>query len=246
MYIDAHNHLDFYNENLKKALKIIQEKNILTLGCAMDEKSYLLTKKLSIDNPHIIPCFGIHPWKAHENVSNLDMFEGYIKECTVIGEVGLDYHWVIEKEKYPLMLKVFQFFLERAKQYNKVMNLHTKGAENEILEFIKQYDLRTPIIHWYSGGIEILKELIDCGCFFTVSVDAGYTKLTEEIVSLLPMNRILTETDGATSLQWVNGQYGYPSEVLNIVKYISHIKKLTYEETREAIYNNFNRMIYGK
>ncbi|MBL4938598.1 TatD family hydrolase [Clostridium sp. YIM B02515] len=241
MYIDAHNHLDFYGKNLDKALNIIKQNNIITLGCAMDVQTYLFTKEINKDNPLIIPCFGIHPWKADENFMNLDSFEQYIKESKVIGEIGLDYHWVLEKEKYPYMRQVFSYFLKMAYKYNKITNIHTKGAEEEIYESIKKYELKTPIIHWYSGPLDTMKKLLDYGCYFTTSVDIGYSKLTEEIVKTLPLNRILTETDGPTSLEWVNGQYGYPDEVKNIVNQIAIIKNLPYEEVKHTIAENFKK-----
>lgn len=65
MFVDAHNHLDFYEDslNLNKALNIIDCDNIKTLGCSMNLESYLFTKNLSISHQNVIPCFGIHPGK---------------------------------------------------------------------------------------------------------------------------------------------------------------------------------------
>lgn len=243
MYIDAHNHLDFYGDKLYEAIKIINKNKIQTLACSTDEESYLFAKKLSKDNPFIIPCFGIHPWKADENFRNLDRFEKHIIETPIVGEIGLDFHWVLEKEKYPYQLKVLRFFFEKAKKYDKVTNLHTKGSEKEVLELIKKYELRSPIIHWYSGPFEILKELLKYGCYFTISVDIGYSKITEEIVKYLPMEKILTETDGPTALEWVNGDFGYPDYIQGIITKISVLKNIPKEEVIKQIYNNFNTLI---
>ncbi|KMT23256.1 TatD family hydrolase [Clostridium cylindrosporum] len=240
MFIDAHNHLDFYGNNLSYVLDMIRENSIKTLACSMDEASYLFTRELSKENEYIIPCFGIHPWKAYENHKELDRFDEYIRESRVIGEIGLDYYWVLEKERYPYMVKVFKYFLAKAGEYNKLTNIHTKGAEIEILEFLRKYSLRNPIIHWYSGPMDVFRKLLDYGCYFTISVDIESSELTKEIVEALPLDRILTETDGPNALEWVNGKYGYPVEVKNIVKQISLIKGIHYDEVKDEILNNFN------
>lgn len=242
MFVDAHNHLDFYKDstNLSKALNIIKHDNIKTLGCSMNLESYLFTKDLSKSHQNIIPCFGIHPWEAHKNHNNLDIFNEYIKECRVIGEIGLDYHWVLESEKFPYMNKVFDYFANKAGKYNKITNIHTKGAENEVLQIVKKYNLKTPIIHWYSGNLNILKNFLDYGCYFTISIDIGHSHLTNEIVKLLPLNKILTETDGPTALK--NDKYIYPNEVKNILKWISFIKGISYEEVKIQVWDNFTKL----
>ncbi|MBW4829440.1 MAG: TatD family hydrolase [Clostridiaceae bacterium] len=240
MYIDAHNHLDFYGKELNKAINIINKNKIQTLACSMNEKSYLLAKDLSKNNPFIIPCFGIHPWNAHEYSNCLERFDKYLENTPIVGEIGLDFHWVLEEDKYPHQIKVLEYFFEKANKYNKITNLHTKGAEYEILKLIKQYNLKTPIIHWYSGPLDIFKKLLDYGCYFTIGVDIGYSKITEKIVKILPLEKILTETDGPTALEWINGQCSYPDYIINIVEEISILKGIPKEEIKEQIYNNFN------
>jgi TatD DNase family protein len=239
MYIDAHNHLELYQDNIEEALTRISQHKIFTLACSMDEKSYLYAKDIALFNPMVVPCFGIHPWEAHKYHDELDLFDIYIKETPIIGEIGLDYYWVEEKYKHPYQRKVLNYFLQRAQEYDKITNLHTKGAEEEILFLIKKYNLRSPIIHWYSGPLDTLKKLLDYGCYFTVSVDIGYSEITDEMVKLLPMNRILTETDGPTALEWVNGEYAYPDYVKRVVKEIATIKGLDAEQVKDIVYKNY-------
>ena len=54
-----------------------------------------------------------------KNNIELDKFEDYIKNTPLIGEIGLDFHWVEEKYTYPYQIKVFEYFLQCAKKYNK-------------------------------------------------------------------------------------------------------------------------------
>lgn len=243
MYIDAHNHLILYQEHIHQALEQIQEKNILTIDCGINEESYLYAKGLAKEQPLILPCFGIHPMEAHVYHTRLDEFESYIQESPMIGEIGLDFYWVEDQETYPLQVKVLEYFFERARRNDKVVNLHTKGAEEEILSYIKRYRLRSPIIHWYSGPMEVFHQLLDYGCYFTIGVDAGCSGITQEMVQRLPLDRLLTETDGPTALEWVNGQYGYPEFIEEIVAVIAGFKQLDPGEIKETIVENYKHLM---
>lgn len=196
----------------------------------MDEESYLKNIEISKKSDYIVPIFGIHPWRVKNNI-DVDKFEYYIKNTPLIGEIGLDFHWIEDKDTYPHQIKVFEFFLQSAKKYDKYINIHTKGCEELILNLLKKYDISSQsIIHWYSGDKDTLKKLIDAKCYFTGSVDLGYIKHSKDIIKEIPANKLLAETDGPTALQWVNGTYGMPDEIKNVYKNICEIKNLDIEE----------------
>ncbi|EPZ62324.1 tatD related DNase family protein [[Clostridium] sordellii ATCC 9714] len=138
MYIDFHNHLDFYDkEDINKIIYEIENNKITILACSMDEKSYLYNKELSKLSKYIVPIFGIHPNKAHENRENIDKYDSLIKDSQLIGEIGLDFYWIEDKNTYKSQIKVFEYFLIQARKYSKYINVHTKGAEELVLELIK-------------------------------------------------------------------------------------------------------------
>ncbi|NLJ59147.1 MAG: TatD family deoxyribonuclease, partial [Tissierellia bacterium] len=67
--------------------------------------------------------------------------------------------------------------------------------------------------------------------------------LTDEIVRYLPIDRILTETDGPTALEWVNGNYGYPDYLVAIVEKIADIKNMNLDEVKHRINKNLLRLM---
>ena len=231
MYIDFHNHIDFYkDEEIDSVINCINLNNIKIIACSMDEESYLKNIEISKKSDYIVPIFGIHPWKVKNNI-DIDKFEYYIKNTPLIGEIGLDFHWIEDKDTYSHQIKVFEYFLQSAKKYDKYINIHTKGCEGLILNLLKKYDISSQsIIHWYSGDKDTLKKLIDAKCYFTGSVDLGYIKHSKDIIKEIPANKLLAETDGPTALQWVNGTYGMPDEIKNVYKNICAIKNLDIEE----------------
>lgn len=245
MYIDFHNHMDFYEgDKLNEAIREIDKNNIKVISCAMDEKSYKDNLQLGKMTENIIATFGIHPSKVLNINYDLDKFDEYIKESKLIGEVGLDFYWVEDKSNYNKQVEIFRYFLRKAKEYNKYLNIHTKGAEDLIYKLIGEHDVsEQSIIHWYSGDINTLNKLIDAKCYFTMSVDLNYSELSKEILNQIPIKRLLAETDGPTALEWVNGKYGMPSEIINVYKNISELKHIDINELIENSNKLYNEII---
>lgn len=246
MLVDAHTHLKHYGNNLSKALEIINEKKIWTLACSMNGSDYLWVKEIARHQRFIIPCYGIHPWEITpdlEELQNKDEIKRCIQEAAIIGEIGLDFYWAEEQTNYPLQIEVLDFILKQAKKYHKIVNLHTKGAEYEILDLLKKYQLKTPIIHWYSGPFNLVKEYLKLDCYWTIGVDITESTLTKKLVAEIPLNRILTETDGPTALEWVNGEYAYPDYVEEMVKEIAWVKKIDAKTCQKIINQNFKNLL---
>ena len=243
MYIDAHTHLDFYNENIDKAIEEINKNKILTLANSMDVESYKINKSYLEKSEYIKVLFGIHPWSAANYKDDLKLLIPYIDESELIGEIGLDYLWVEDKSTFKRQREVFYFILDESIKRNKFVTLHTKDAEEEIYEALKSRNYNRAIIHWYSGNIKTLEKFIDLGCYFTISGDIGYSNLTEKILEKIPLNKLLLETDGPTALEWINGVYGYPDEIKRVYKMVSNYKKIDLEELKAIIKSNYYNII---
>ena len=243
MYIDCHTHLDFFEDNIEEAIRDINDNKILTIANSMDIESYIKNKEYSKKSKFIKPCFGIHPWKAAEYKGDLQALIPYIEESEIIGEIGLDYLWVEDKSTFEPQRNIFYFILEESIKRNKVISLHTKDAEEEIYNALKKYNYSNAIIHWYSGDIITLEKLIALGCYFTISVDIGYSEKTNEVLEKIPMDRLLLETDGPTALEWVNGEYGYPKEIKNVYEKVAKYKNISMKQLITVVEENVQRLL---
>ncbi len=238
LYIDAHTHLDSFKENIDKAIEEINEKRIITIANSMDISSYEQNKKWGEKSEYIKPIFGIHPWKAGEFKDSLESLISYIEESPSIGEIGLDYVWAEDKESFPRQREIFKFILEEGAKRNKFMTIHTKGAEEEIYESLKALNYNNVIIHWYSGNLDTLQKFIDLGCYFTVSVDLSSSSLSRKILKMIPIDKLLLETDGPDSLEWINGEYGWPKEIINVYKKAAGLKGIELMKFKDIIQQN--------
>ncbi|MCX6048485.1 MAG: TatD family hydrolase [Chloroflexi bacterium] len=242
MLIDAHTHLDHYQAEWPAALAEIQAQQILSISVAVDLPSYLRTKALAVASPWIIPTFGIHPWQAHRYAGQLSALDAYIIESPMLGEIGLDYVWDEDPAHYPLQRTVFEYFLAAAKAQNKSVNLHTKGAEQEILDLLRRYDVTRALIHWYSGPLDVLDKLIDHGCYFTIGVEVLVSPQIQTIAQRVPLARLLTETDNPSGQQWLTGELGLPHLTQTVLTYLAALKKLKASDLMATIQENFQRL----
>jgi TatD DNase family protein len=95
MLIDAHVHLDRYGDNdLDAALDEIVRHRIFSVGVAMDIPSYERTREIARRCDLVLPTFGVHPWNAPQYAARLDDLAAPIADSPMLGEIGLDFHWV--------------------------------------------------------------------------------------------------------------------------------------------------------
>jgi len=244
MWIDAHAHLDKYQNLLEPALEEINECRIFTISNSMDLPSYERNLEIGAISDLVLPTFGIHPKRAPEYADRLLELGQAIERTPLIGEIGLDFRWVEDSSQYPAQRKVFEYFLAAAREQKKIVNLHTKGAEKEILDLLERYDIHRPIVHWYSGPLDILRAMIDYRACFTIGVELMYSEHIQAITRELPMTLLLTETDNPGGLQWLAGKPGMPSVLRDVLQAIAELKQTTAEAVVDAVQENFLRLIH--
>ena len=243
MLIDSHAHLDRYDDLTDKALDEINSYRIFTISNSMDPQSYKLNLGLARKCRYILPTFGIHPWVAHEYVDRLIEFDELIAESPMLGELGLDYFFVKDKSLYPAQRKLLEYFLAKASDMNKIVNLHTKGAEEDILRLLEKYRIKRAIIHWYSGTMRFLKQLIEKGHYLTIGVEVLFTESIRKIARNIPEDQILTETDNPGGYEWLAGTPGMPGVLQEVVLELARLRKIEYEECERMVQRNFERLI---
>ena len=245
MFIDFHTHLDFYKDDeIEKVIEDIENNNIQVINCSTNIEKYNQNIN-TFSSKNIINTFGIHPWEVKDNKYDIDILEELIMKTPMIGEIGLDFFWEEDKSTYHNQIKVLESILEINKKYNKYINIHTKGAEELVCKLLNKYKIsERTIIHWYSGDYDTLKKLIDMKCYFTCSVDIRYSEKTRQIINMIDKEKLLAETDGPTALEWVNGNYAMPSEIIDVYKNICDVKNIELDDFRYNCKKTLKEMIY--
>jgi len=244
MLLDVHTHLDLYEGKMMDlALGEIDRNQIFSVSNSMDFISYRKNCDLAKKCKYALPIFGIHPWNAHLYVDKLDSLEEYVEESLMIGEIGLDYHFVKDTHRLMAQQRVFEFLLNEAKRLNKIVILHTKGAEDDVLRMLKHYNIERAIIHWYSGPIEKFFDFSREGYIFTIGFMVLHSDFIRVMARKLPINQILTETDNPGGLQWYAGKIGMPILIKDIIREIARIRNRNKEEITSNIWDNFMQIL---
>lgn len=244
MLIDAHAHLDRYRDDvLGSALEEIVEQQIFTISTAMDLPSYQRTLQIAAQCDLVLPTFGIHPWNAPAYADRLTDIRQAISRSPLLGEVGLDRRFIRDASQYPAQRKVFEVFLVAAAEQDKVVNLHTSGAEAEILDLLAGYGIRRAIVHWYSGPLETLHAMAERGIFFTIGVEVLSSPHIQAIARAIPSGQLLTETDNPDGLQWLTGVLGMPVRIREVVDRLAGLRNTTSEDIIRTVRDNLARLL---
>ncbi|MCQ2982844.1 MAG: TatD family hydrolase [Treponemataceae bacterium] len=257
MFFDFHTHFDFYGRNLSNsvpltttlnaAIDCVVQNNIFTVGSSVNIESWERNKTIA-DRVNAaagrilyLPTFGIHPsYTASLPSSTQELqaaIEPYLAASAIIGEAGLDYFW--ETKTPPQRQEtVLAVQLDHCERTGKYIVLHTKGAEQRILEMLSDFPHARPIIHWYDGPEDVYKKLLDRGYPQTFGVGLRYNPVEQRQLRLTPRELILSETDNPESDRWLGGTDDSPALICRVVADIASVLGIQKEEAAALIEHN--------
>ncbi len=251
MLIDTHCHLDFkdFNDDLGAVLKRSIDsgvKFIINVGSSLEGTARSV--EISQENEFIYAAIGIHPHEA-DKVSDNDfkIFKGFLEKPKVvaIGEIGLDYYRDISSREN--QKRLFVRLLEVAKGAELPLIIHNRDSHEDMIDILKNImgNSLNGVMHCFSGDENFLKTCLDMGFFvsFTCNVTYKSAGKLREIVKLVPMDRLLLETDAPfLAPQDFRGRRNEPMHVRYVAEEISKIKGLSFEEVAMATTNNAQRL----
>lgn len=244
MIIDAHLHLDRYADLLESALKDIEQYGIFTVSNSMDLPSYRRNLEIGQRCELVLPIFGVHPWNAPVYAGRLEDLSEAVEQSPMLGEIGLDYFFVEDASEYPAQREVFEFFLAAASEQGKIVNVHTKGAEEDVLCLLDRYDVfQRTIVHWYSGPLDIFREMATRGASFTVGVEVLYSEHIQAIARELPPQQLLTETDNPGGPKGFIGELGMPVLIKDVIQALAELRETTVESIVWTVQDNFLSLV---
>lgn len=143
---------------------------------------------------HVRLALGLHPLLAADNKGETKLFKQLVDQTSYIGEIGLDFSRdgiATKDEQISVLRDVLAVF--RGKK--KIVSVHSRNAEKELLDLLCEFDTQNVIFHWYSGPVDLIPFILKQGYYFSINEAMCRSKNGRAIIEKIPKERILTETD---------------------------------------------------
>lgn len=251
MFIDTHVHLDFHDfagdrkETVARAAAAGVGK-MINIGSSLQGSRDSVALATEFDQ--IYATVGIHPHDAAEatqrNLAEMLLLAAKPK-VVAIGEIGLDYFK--SKTSPQLQKEAFQRQLDMAHTLNKPVILHSRDAENDMLDIFWQHQGLPGVLHFFSGSPEFAKAAISYGLHISFTgvityrprqpgsgSGAEYDKFREDIINSVPDDRLMIETDCPFAApEPYRGKRNEPSYVVEIAKRLAEVRGVSLEEIEQ-------------
>lgn len=237
MIIDTHCHLDLY-PNPNSMIKELERKSIITIGMtnlpSHFKQGYPHTRNLK----KVRLALGMHPLMASSHNKEFPLFIKYLNLTSYIGEIGLDFskEGIASKKT---QINSFERILDLVKGKNKILSIHSRKAEKDVLDLLRSYNIDNAIFHWYSGSLNLIDKITESGYYFSVNTAMIKSKNGQNIIKKIPKERILTETDGPFIKH--KSKIVTPVDIKDIITYLNKSHNL--ENSEIQINRNFRKLI---
>jgi TatD DNase family protein len=260
LFVDTHCHLNFdsFENDRQEVLERARQaavRRILNPG--VDLASSRAAVELAQSNEQVYAAVGVHPNDALSwNEGTIDALEELAEHPKVvaIGEIGLDYY----RERAPrdLQMEIFGQQLLLAERVGLPVVIHNREATADILGMLEEWQMglmatspmladRPGVLHSYSDNEANAMQAIDLNFFIGITGPVTFHNAPElqHVVTALPIERLLTETDAPFLTPHPHrGKRNEPAYVRIITEKIAQLRELPVEIVAEITENNAGRL----
>ena len=252
MIIDSHCHLAYLKENvsLDSIIQNAKDENInLMLNIATKLSEFDKLIKISNKYEEVYFTLGIHPHEASQMCENITkkIYENSSNSKFIgIGETGLDFHYNHSEKKSQILS--FEKQIEISQELSLPLIIHMRDAEEDTIRIIKQKNKLknlSGVIHCFTGTQNFADEMLELGFYISASGVITFKKSDElrNIFSLLPINKILVETDSPyLSPEPLRGKINQPSHIIHTIKKLAEIRSMNYNDVVNITNVNFFKL----
>ena len=255
-FFDSHSHYndEKFDDDREQVIKDTYNEGTTKFVCAgYNIQSSIASLEMAKKYDFIYSICGISPndipqseqelWKNIEEITKI-VVENKGKKLVAIGEIGLDYYW--NKENKDLQKQAFIKQIEIANKLELPIVIHSRDASVDTIEIIRTHEVhKKGIFHCCQLNQEMIRQAIELGYYisFAGPITFKNAKNAEDCVKIVPMDRILIETDSPyLSPEPNRGKRNDSRNVKYVAQKIAEIKGLLLEDVAKITYENAMRI----
>lgn len=260
MLIDTHAHVNFkqYDKDREEVMARALAQKIWMINIGADYKTSVEAVNIAqIYAEGVYAAVGAHPTDAAKKDFDFDEYEKLAldKKVVAIGETGLDYFHIKDKEERVKQEKLFSRHLDLARELNKPIILHCREAvpetshlggqaHQDLIKILKKTARKeSGIIHCFSGNWNEAKEYIAMGLLIGFNGIITFSRDYDKIIKEIPLQNIVLETDCPylTPMPF-RGKRNEPAYVKYVAEKIAEIKNLSFAEVARQTTENAEKL----
>lgn len=206
----------------------------------------------------VIPCFGVHPWYAHEQPADwMDQLRYWLGEFPAagVGEIGLD-RWKPDLA-WEGQREVFESQLRLAAERNRPASIHCLQAWGPLTESLEQtpHPARGFLLHSYGGSTELLDRLLPMGAHISFPGYFAHERKTRQQATFrrAPLDRLLIETDAPDQplpdslathqlADPAGDPINHPANLAAIYEFVARLRGIELADLSAQVERNFRRL----
>ena len=256
MLIDSHCHLDrldmdAHGGELASVIRHARERGIEKLLCVGTDLSRWPTM-LEMVEPfeEVQVSLGVHPLSSELDSFDPQQLLALVSDSpklVALGETGLDYHYASDTAEQ--QQRCFSQHLELAQQLNKPVIVHTRAAQQDTLDILRQgLPQAGGVLHCFTEDWAMAEQALDLGMYISFSgiITFRNADALREVVKRVPLERILVETDAPylTPVPY-RGKPNQPAYVVEVAECVARLKGLDLDEVGATTSANYIRLFGG-
>lgn len=241
--VDFHCHLDLYPDQAA-AVEECERLGVFTLAVTTTPRAWPRNHRLAAATRHVRAALGLHPQLVAEHAHELSLWEEYLPRTRYIGEVGLDagprFYRSLDTQK-----QVFERILHACTGAGgKILTIHSVRAAGMVLDMLEAHlpaSRGKAVLHWFTGTKAEAHRALDLGCYFSINSKMLENDKHRATVASLPIERLLTETDGP--FVEIAKRPVRPSDVEGTVVALARLRKAETASISAAIGRNLKSLL---
>ena len=197
---------------------------------------------------HMYAACGIHPDEVGDlNEEQMEHLKDLCldEKCVAVGEIGLDYHWMVQPKQVQQTWFIRQ--LELSRELDLPVNIHSRDAAQDTFDIMRSHHAGTTggIIHCYSGSPEMAKEYVKLGYYLGIGgvVTFKNARALKQVVEQVPLEALVTETDCPYLAPEPNrGKRNSSLNIPYVIGEIAQIKEMDVSECAQILFENARRV----